>query len=337
MSKYAVKGSDELDARIDADLKRITDVVSPCTAAGILLGGYGRGEGTPLINPDGSQSPFNDYDLVVVVDKLSSSDRNQFRKMEQELSEELGLDVDLCPYEKKHLPNSEFSLLNYEMKHGHRVVWGDERILDAMPGYPPDAIPLSEGTRLMLNRGKLLLDVKLRLADPEPLDGQERIRLIKFISKAWLALGDCALLDEGKYDISYRVKRERILSVGDIPNRADVVAEYRAAIDLKEWGDYDPLLDTDFHARLTFTRGIFTDFFGWYRTRHSARECAVAKAMLLNLKWYRWPYFSHPRARLYHALPELLKDSPDKIVLGPMLCCSRDLEDRFYQLQARFS
>jgi hypothetical protein len=59
--------------------------------------------------------------------------------------------------------------------------------------------------------------------------------------------------------------------------------------------------------------------------------------MLLNLKWNRWPYLAHPRQRLYEALPELLSDAPDKIVLGQLLCCSREIEKRFYTLQARFS
>ena len=63
----------------------------------------------------------------------------------------------------------------------------------------------------------------------------------------------------------------------------------------------------------------------------------MTKAMLLNLKWNRWPYLAHPRQRLYEALQELLRDEPDIIVLGQLLCCSRNIEQRFYKLQARFS
>jgi hypothetical protein len=338
MSRYTVKGSEELDDRIDADLARITEAAAPHCIAGILLGGYGRGEGSPFMHPDGSQSPFNDYDLVVVVETLDASVRRRFKTLEKQLSSELGLPVDLYPYRRDGLPDCEFSLLNYELKHGHRVIWGDEHVLDAMPDYPVDALPLSEGSRLLLNRGKLLLDIKQRLSQPEALNDEERIRFLKFISKVWLALGDCALLAGRQYDISYSVKRERIVSVDNIPHSTDVIKAYLSAIDLKDRGDYHTrLADTDIDEAFQRVRAVFIEFFTWYRKPYSAREGSIIKAMLLNLKWNRWPYLAHPRQRLYEALPELLQDQPDKIVLGQILCCSRHVEERFYKLQARFS
>ena len=192
MSRYTIRGSAELDTQIDEDMRYIAEAASPHSSAGVLLGAYGRGEGTPFIKPDGSQAPFNDYDLVVVVDKLNNDIRQTFRMLEKQLTGELGLPVDLYPYGLSHLRRCEFSLLNYEMKHGHKVVWGDEDVLAALPDYPHDAIPLSEGTRLLLNRGKLLLDIQQRLVNPEPLNEEERIRFIKFIYKVLLAFGDCA-------------------------------------------------------------------------------------------------------------------------------------------------
>ncbi len=338
MSTYTIRGSAGLDEWIDADLARIAEAASPHSIAGILLGGYGRGEGTPFIRPDGSQSPFNDYDLVVVVEQITAETRQIFTELEGSLSDQIGLPVDLYPYEKRALSTCEFSLLNYEMNYGHKVVWGDGHVLDAMPDYPHDAIPLSEGTRLLLNRGKLLLDIKLRLGLPEPLTHEESIRFLKFIYKVWLALGDCALLAERKYDISYRVKREHIVSIGSIPQRSPVIEEYIHGIELKEWGDYHARsADTDIPLAFRRVREAFLEFFTWYRKHYSARECSIPKAMLLNLKWNRWPYPSHPRQRLYEALPELLKDPPDKIALGQTLGCNRNFEDRFYKLQSRFS
>ncbi len=338
MSAYTLRGSEALDARIRADLERISEAASPHSTSGILLGGYGRGEGTPFINPDGTQSPFNDYDIVAVVDKLDPPARDHFQRLGQVLSAELGVDVDLCPYERGKLCRCEFSLLNYEMKYGHRVLWGDEHVLDAMPAYPHNAIPPSEGSRLLLNRGKLLLDTRRRLARPDPLDNMEQIRYLMFISKAWLALGDCVLLAEGRYDVAYRVKSERISAVGDVPHRAAVVEQYLDAVQLKEWGDYPARLQTtNLESRFRHVRDVFIDVFSWYRQLYSTYECPIPKAMLLNLKWNRWPYLEHPRVRLYDALQELLKDTPDKFQLGQVLSCSRDFEKKFYELQARFS
>ena len=337
MSKYTVKGSAGLDARIDADLARIVEVAEPYSSAGILLGGYGRGEGTPYILPDGSQAPFNDYDLVVIVDRLDSNTRQLFEALAQQLTKELGIPVDLYPYRMHDLPKCEFSLLNYEMKYGHKVAWGNEHILDAMPSYPHGAVPLSEGSRLLLNRGKLLLDIKQRLSRSESLSKEEHIRFIKFIYKVWLALGDCALLVEGKYDISYAVKNERIASIGDIPDREAIIQGFQKAVDLKEWGDYQRYSDVKIELAYGQACEVFLRLFPWYRQQYSGMECSVFKAMLLNLKWNHWPYVEHPRVRLYDALTELLKNQPDMIQLGQILSCNHEFEERFYKLQARFS
>ena len=338
MSAYTLMGSEALDAQIEKHLNKIIETVSPLTDTVILTGGYGRGDGTPFIHPDGSQSPFNDYDLVVIVDRLDEPLQESLSAIETQLTEELGITVDLCPYVRSRLPRAEFSLLNYEMKYGHKVLRGDKQILDAMPGYNPQELPLTEGTRLLLNRGKLLLDIRLRMADPQPLSEEERIRFIKFFSKVWLAMGDCILLSEGKYDISYDVKRKRIVSTGAYPHRDVVVDQYLKAIELRNWGDYHARLQAaDIPGEFRRARTTFLDYLAWYRKMHSARECSFLKAMLLNLKWNRWPYLSHPRARLYDALPELLQDRPDHILLGQILSRSGDFKKRFYELQKRFS
>ena len=310
MSTYTLKGSTALDARIDSDLTRISEIVSPYALAGILLGGYGRGEGTPFVNTDGSQAPFNDYDLVVVVETLSPAVREKFQAMEKQLTEELGLAVDLCPYRISHLRKCEFSLLNYEMKQGHKVVWGDKKILDAMPGYPHGAIPLSEGSRLLLNRGKLLLDIQRRLALSEPLLEEERIRFIKFIFKVRLAFGDCALLAANHYDISYAVKKTEIPTIGNCPDRDAVIDGYLKAVDLKEWGDYHALDRFDVAAEFEATRALFLWFLPWYRSQVPPHKHTIPS-------WIR--------ERLYPALVKLLQGRPGLPI------------QLFYKLQRRFS
>jgi len=322
---YTAKGSAALDARIGADLKRIAEVAAPNSLAGVLIGGYGRGEGTPFITPDGSQVPFNDYDLVVIVDKLSNGIRQKFRALEKQLTAELGFPVDLYPCCKAALPQCEFSLLNYEMKHGHKVIWGDEDILAALPDYPHEAIPLSEGTRLLLNRGKLLLDIQQRIANPEPLSDEERIRFIKFIYKVLLAFGDCALLAAGQYDISYAAKKVRHPAIGNCPDRAFIVEGYLKAIKLKEWGDFQSLEDFNIDTEYQATREVFLRFLPWYRTQYPAREGSALKNLALNLKWDKRLCALHPREQLYDALMDLLQGKPSVSV------------ERFYELQWRFS
>jgi hypothetical protein len=325
MSKYTIKGSEELDARIDADLEIIRKTVSPHSEAGILLGGYGRGEGTPFIMADGSQAPFNDYDLVIIVKTISIQIRLLFQRLEKELTEQLGIPVDLCPYARHALSSREFSLLNYEMKHGHMVIWGDDDVLDAMPNYDTATIPVSEGSRLLMNRGKLLLDIKRRLATAKPLNEDERICFIKFINKVLLAFGDAALLACGKYDISYSVKKQRISSIAPMPDRDFIIAGYLSAIEIKDWGDYQKLVDYDLDHQLKQTLSVFIHFLPWYRTQYAIRECSILKALALNLKWNKCISTRHPREELYDALANLLQDQ------------SSMSHEHFYELQRRFS
>lgn len=327
-----------MDRIIDGHLQWIAEVARPYACSGVLIGGYGRGEGTPFIRSDGSQGPFNDYDLVVVVDEIDHSVRRKFREMEEQLSIELGLPVDLCPYRRTDLPACEFSLLNYEMKQGHKVIWGDENILDAMPEYSSDAIPLSEGSRLLLNRGKLLLDIKMRITQPEPLSEEEQIRFLKFIYKVWLAFGDAALLAERKYDVLYAVKNKHIDSIGEWPDRETVIRRYSDAIELKHWGDYHArLTDTDLTAEYRQVKAVFLRFFARYRKQHAQRECSPIKAILLNLKWNGRPLPRHPREYLYDALQELLQDEPNEYRLREMMFCRENATERFYALRARFA
>ena len=377
MGRYSVKGSTVFETRLDNDFERVictlmdADFDAICLAL-VLIGGYGRGEGTPWIVGD-RQEPFNDYDFVVVSMPMNRRRRCEvqarLRLLEQKLTQELGLPVDLQLYPANALPCAEFSMLNYEMKHGHRVVWGDRKVLSAMPAYPHDRIPLSEGTRLLLNRGKLLLDVRRALRSGRKLNDEERLRFTKFLLKAQLAFGDSALLISGAYDLKYTVKKERIRHgiADDVPDRAFLIERYLAAVALKEWGDYSFLPDYPLEQEFETVRAYYVRFLEWYEAaRHrleSENPPAVAQesyplpdrppmwknaffnalafgASALRQGTAFWRY--HPRHRLYRALPLLLGDdasaSETLARLFHLPAPGRDAaEERFYHLQKRFS
>jgi predicted nucleotidyltransferase len=369
VGKYSVKGSPAFDALVDEHMKQIADEVwtssySRHWKALVLLGGYGRGEGTPLTGKDGSEKPFNDYDLVVVTTRLDPLVRGALRHLEKRLTAQLGIPVDLYPYLKRDLPKCEFSLLNYEMKYGHKVIRGNEKILSRMPDYAPGAIPLSEGTRLLMNRGKLLLDMKRRLSTGQPLTPEERMRFIKFILKADLAFGDCALLMRNAYDISYSVKKERIntIDLHGIDDPGGLVKAYLEAVQFKENGNLNAYQTANIHLWLTETVERFLNVFLWYERRalnHKFRTVKKYARSFPNLGNEGSPLknavhnlralglcalprlFVHPRIRLYPAIALLLDDNSDPADIRRLLCSRQQtfdgLCDDFLALQQRFS
>ena len=340
MGKYSIKGSPAFDARVDADMKRIADAVYASSFSGhwkalVLTGSYGRGEGSLMIDPSGQELPLNDYNLVVVTNSLYPLLMYSLEKLGKELSEEIGLPVDLRPYLAAALPKCEFSLLNYEMKYGHRVIRGNQTILDVMPAYAHDAIPRSEGTRLLMNRGRLLLDIKRRLARPETLTREEREQFLKFLFKVDLAFGDCALLLRGAYDPSYAVKRNRLPKTGlsGLDDARAFMDAYNRAIDFKERADFQALGNSNVYSRFTETLERYEEFFLWYERRRLNRkfktvekyahafpdlgnEGSPLKNAAQNLRTFGRGVLPcclvHPRLRLYAALPLLLTKHADR-------------------------
>ncbi len=343
MGKYTERGSADFDSIVDAHLEHITATVDASLPPNhlhgmVLLGGYGRSEGTPL-KQNGQEVPFNDYDLVVVAQSMSRQQRGHIQEhlhdVGHRLSAELGVDVDLYVHTPTSLQHCEPSLLNYEMLHGHRVVNGPRDLLKMMPRYSLADIPMEEGTRLLLNRGKLLLDIKCALESGEPLSDKRVEIFKKFLWKNYLAFGDCVLLARRDYDVRYKQKVARIRSLaGDkqIPDGRWMVEKYLQAVEFKHEGDYALLEIDDLEAAFEETLNYFLRFFLWYegtrmgcelitvgaycahltRKKYDARE--RIEFLIKNLRYlklgafnpsWRWALI-HPRNRLFAALWLLL-------------------------------
>lgn len=357
MGKYSVRGSIEFEEQVEEHLRIITKAV--CALKGvvsiILMGGYGRGEGTAFQSGD-IEKPFNDYDLIVVA---NSSIEKQLAQLEVKLSHNLGIEVDLYHHSLSSLRGAEYSLMNLELRYGHQVVYGPKDILNQMPLYHLDSLSLEEGTRLMLNRGKLLLDIKQELTS-QPTE-EQTIRFKKFLWKNYLAFGDCVLLLYKDYDISYRKKGSRIahyLNRQEIPNSSWLVKRYEEAIEFKLSGNIGDLNIESIYHSLKETVHYYLSFFLWYegrrldssfpdiQTYYAAIHPSLKKGKSFILNGYllgvgmfkpsiKWSMI-HPRYRLYIALYLLLSETDTDLLIRLLDSKQKDqILQRFSKIRRR--
>jgi hypothetical protein len=152
--------------------------------------------------------------------------------------------VDLGYVRASSLAGARPTVFLYELKAGSRVLWGSERVLDAVPAFRPSDLPVTEGTRFFLNRGVSLLSLLLAIER-----GKNGEALRKSAATAWsktvLAAGDAFLLERKLYHWSYAARVKRMEEAGGGPAGNGFVREYRDAALFKLTADFDRVPSQD--------------------------------------------------------------------------------------------
>ncbi|NCA70021.1 MAG: hypothetical protein EOM91_07920 [Sphingobacteriia bacterium] len=339
--RYTLDGDAEVESRIERDQRLIAAAVQAAVPAHVfralvLMGGYGRGEGG-YRRRDGLPEPYNDYDYFVVV---AHADRAQRKHLVEALAHQaraleskVGVEVDFALLREERLPRAEYSLMNAEMLWGHQVIAGDPQVLRTMPAMPFGSLPLAEFTRLMLNRGALLLMNQQRLAQGGTLRPAERAILFKYLLKAVLACGDARLAGNRCYDPAYATKR-RLLRALDWPGQASFMGLYDLAWEHKFHPDETRFANADAAQWQQRLIALWLETLAWLEQQRLGQPigdwtayCAPAPPKgqggrdwgglrnlaltvrdlgpLMPLRQPRWS-LRYPRERLIGALPLLL-------------------------------
>ena len=239
-SRYTPDGDAAVESRISHDQQLIAAAVTDLVPAAhfralVLIGGYARGEGGFRF-VEGQPEPYNDYDYFVVVGGMSQPAiqalKPQLLELGHALTGQVGVEVDLAVLKAENLPTAEYSLMHAEMLWGHRVVAGDAEILASMPPMPFAGLGLAEFTRLMLNRGSLLLMNRRALLTGTTARASEREQFMKYLFKAVLACGDARLAAAGRYHPSYADKWQRLQQL-QWAGQAQFLPQYEMALEAK--------------------------------------------------------------------------------------------------------
>lgn len=239
-----------VDARIERMLDRIVQAVRAQMGADleaiVLSGGFGRGEGGVLRLADGGIHVVNDFDVEIVYrepfGRLASKLEVQFRHrralaaLAEKLADEFGMkQVDLTLRGLHSMAVDRPRLADFDMRHGHRLLWGASDPCDSMRAFGADEIDPFEGTWLLRNRAVGLVLARLYLDQPEALRPEHRENFYIEINKSALAMGDALWIMSGRYDVSYA---RRKLGFGTLaalayPGFAELAALYDRAAEYK--------------------------------------------------------------------------------------------------------
>src|ERR1051325_3043262 len=216
--RFTIDGSAELENHLAGICQKvlagIRSVVPGNKLEAMLLGGgYGRGRGGVLKTTAGDR-PYNDLDFYVFMRGSRALNESRFGRalgrLAGELSVDAGVEVELRLDSLSKLRRSCVSMFYYDLVMGHRRLWGHDNVLRGCEHHrQAEQIPLSEATRLLMNRCSGLLFAKERLRR-EPFTSEDADFVGRNLAKAQLAFGDVVLTAYGQYHWSCRERHARL-------------------------------------------------------------------------------------------------------------------------------
>lgn len=197
----------------------------PGFCALLLAGGYGRGEGG-IFRPSTDAPPklYNDLEFYLFGENAGGA---AIDRWVHEGERRLGIEVEFKVMSPGAFSRSRPSMFYYDLLAKHVLVAGDEAWVAALPGdlRSPEAVPMEEAGRLLVNRGMSLLRCA-RWAEGEihlPEGFCDRIA-----AKLKLALGDAVLCASGKYHWSCLERGARLSAMDDAPPGLGQIAAWHS-------------------------------------------------------------------------------------------------------------
>lgn len=215
------------------------------TAALILIGGYGRGEGG-VVQENGTYHPHNNLDLLYIYNgKINAHLIEQANKKLQEISKEYGIGIDMSAINKQKLMRLDGLVVSYDMRYGHRTLLGDSKFLKDHKAFSLYNIDPADMRQLLVNRGTLLLINRVLLNKPS-LTKDEKKLIIKHAIKAIIGYGDALLYFNDSYHWSYMQKQSNMSESNNIDK--SIKDLYSEAIIFRFMPDYDTYMRKDLKA-----------------------------------------------------------------------------------------
>ena len=307
-TRFTLNGSDALERQITNVCNKVWAgvgrIIPKHELEGLALGGgYGRGEGGVLQTPAGDQ-PYNDLEFYVFVRGLPWLNERHYAKALHELGDELlpvaGVELEFKITSAATLRRSPRNLFYHDLIMGHRWLLGDNRLFAGCEHHrDAENLPLSEATRLLMNRCSGLLFARERL-EHERFPAADADFVGRNIAKTELALGDTVLIAFGKYHWSCLERDRRLTDLAateDLPWLEEVRQRHRAGVEFKLRPHRSAHSCDALHEHLCKVSSLALSVWLWLENRRLGCDCQSA-ADYASSRINKWPDTSSWRNRL---------------------------------------
>lgn len=379
MKQYAPYGSAKFNKYIHDTLnniaKRFDEMFSREELIALVLGGgYGRSEGG-VLKIDTQEKLYNDLDFFVIGKELpgwkSAQISRQLMNLHYELSDQLGIEVDFSDIKAvSNLAKAPISLMWFDLKCGHEVIWGNKHVLQNMPRWEASDLGVNEAVKLLLNRGMGLYFARSYILQHAEAENSDFIN--RNIHKAYQAIAEAILITEENYhwSVMERMKRIENTNIARYSANPLLASLMQEAMEFKLRPHILKADEADFADRISEAIAIFEEvyyavwaaYFGvpkldlksYHNLLSSYKDMnnsvmSLAKNFALNLRDCGLnpvnlnEYIKYPRYRLFYALPWLLFDQQMSLesisrMLGlPGVTDRSSLEQRYVALWQRYN
>jgi hypothetical protein len=242
--RFTLDGSADLENHLDRTCQKVLssllDLIPAKKLEAILLGGgYGRGEGGVLRTTAGDR-PYNDLEFYVFLrgNRLLNQQTYEpvLHQAARELSSVAGLTVEFKVASLSALRHQAVDMFTYDLVTRHRWLWGGENLLQGCEHHREEThLPLSEATRLLLNRCTGLLLAR-EMVEHDLFAVENADFIARNLAKLQLALGDAVLTAYGRYHWSCRERAQRLAQFSankDLPWLAEVQRHHVEGVHFK--------------------------------------------------------------------------------------------------------
>jgi len=183
----------------------------------VLYGGYGRDEGA-WVEINGKYAPYNDYDILLVINDHVESPES-IEEVKRSIVNMIDIKwVDVGYIYRKDLHKPRMTVYWYDLIHGSKVIYGDNKILDTIPHFHQNKIKKIEAEVLFFTRLWPFIGVIKSMCD---LGSEESLFFRYQMTKSILSIADILLIMRGKYVSSYKDKVKNALLLIDDDNKSN--------------------------------------------------------------------------------------------------------------------